>query len=1167
MMTLMLGNNMFAGQIYAEEMRDEILNETQDKIEDGTLEIEDEEKSEILTDEMEEESENLLDSIDENESEILLDPIQEEESEILIEADNDTEVDTYQNNEMISVMSSRASSIAQLRQKYPAGKYWNHAGNPGTSNSVNNQDGYTSTPCPKHGNVNTSSRTCNGFELNGTQFSWQCMGYAEKLGYETTGSNPRENKNGWYTYTNSSALDTLKAGDIVRYKNNGHSIFVIGVNGDTVTYTDCNSDGHCIIRWDATISKSTLRSTFTYVRSAPNSLTNEDVCNCSDSYAGTYICTSATTLKIRSGHGTGYSQIGSIPNGAEVYVSKADGNWAHVSYNGCNGYASMAYLQRKGNAPAGYNISVNKTELYNSDTLEITVTPANGSEVTEYKYYVEYNGTVRESDWTTENRTGVRMKNFLGEVSVYAEVRNAYGSCKGSRGNGSMEVHVKKAELGTVQNLGNDFYATIVNTGSGTAVDRNTTTNGIAGWSQNGNDNQVWRFLRQPDGSYKIASKSDENMVLDVCDGKSYSGTRVQTYSSNDSDAQRWYIYAAGGGNYYLRPKCSESAILDLSNAGKENDTAISIWTYNGGSAQKWSITRVAGEISSSQSSVTLNVPSDSVKTITLTAGGSLPSSYHFSFKQSADFFDCAWTGEWNGKSHDLKIQAKKAGTGTLTVYLVDGNTNEKLASTEIQVTASAKSYTVSYDLNGGSWSGNSQSKSHGEDLQLSSVIPQKEYTLSYNVNGNCIKRTKLGCTFKGWNTRKDGSGVNYASGSSYTADASVTLYAVWKNPSAGKLEDMNVVMDGYEFAGWYTSVSGGNRASDNMEISKNTDLYARWSSHTHNYGKEITKKEATCTEPGIKVKVCSECGEESSEETIIPVTGHKFGNYIVTKEPTVLSEGVKTCTCSVCGQTEDISIPKLSGNIRLTAMTLALKVKESIQLSGFVTDMAKGDYIISYVSDNTAVATVDSAGTVTGQNAGTANITITLTSGASAAIRIRVESTSVIEHPNVSGQIKMPTTQLKVSSTIKVGAGQKKKLVVTVIPENSTDKVTYTSANKKIATVSSDGTITGKKVGKTKITVKSGNKKTTVTVMVTKKVPTGIKGIPVKKTLKKGKTFRLKAKIIPSGAVAKITYQSSNKKVATVDSKGKVKAKKAGKAVITGKAGTVKVTCMITVK
>ena len=69
-----------------------------------------------------------------------------------------------------------------------------------------------------------------------------------------------------------------------------------------------------------------------------------------------------------------------------------------------------------------------------------------------------------------------------------------------------------------------------------------------------------------------------------------------------------------------------------------------------------------------------------------------------------------------------------------------------------------------------------------------------------------------------------------------------------------------------------------------------------------------------------------------------------------------------------------------------------------------------------------------------------------------------------------------------------------------------------------------------------------------------------------LKVTLKVGKTFRLKA-TVDKGSVDKITYKSSNKKIATVSSTGKIKAKKAGKVTITVKSGNVKKKCKITVK
>lgn len=286
----------------------------------------------------------------------------------------------------VKVHAATTLTLAQLREKFPHGKYWNHVDKPGYDN--NNQDGYSSSPCPRHGNIYSSSQTCNGFAPNGRQLSWQCMGYAEKLGYDATGYNPRNDEGGWTTYTSSSALNNLKPGDIVRY--NGHSIYVTAVNGDTVVFTDCNYTAKCYIRWDATISISKLRASFEYLQSAPFAMTDTPVdCGCSEEYAGIYRCTTETSyLNIRSGHGTSFGIVSSIPPGGIVTVTEASGtsksDWAHVEYNGYTGYASMQYLQKQETAVQLFTLPGVTMSLGNDLALYFYVTKTDISDASSY---------------------------------------------------------------------------------------------------------------------------------------------------------------------------------------------------------------------------------------------------------------------------------------------------------------------------------------------------------------------------------------------------------------------------------------------------------------------------------------------------------------------------------------------------------------------------------------------------------------------------------------------------------------------------------------------------------------------------------------------------------------------------------------------------------------
>ena len=118
----------------------------------------------------------------------------------------------------------------------------------------------------------------------------------------------------------------------------------------------------------------------------------------------------------------------------------------------------------------------------------------------------------------------------------------------------------------------------------------------------------------------------------------------------------------------------------------------------------------------------------------------------------------------------------------------------------------------------------------------------------------------------------------------------------------------------------------------------------------------------------------------------------------------------------------------------------------------------------------------------------------------------------------------------------------------ITVTKYGVTGTAKFTSSNKSIATVDSKGVVKAKKAGTVKITAQVGSYKKVVTIKVRN---ASLKLAKTAATVKKGKTTTIKVSAVPTG---KVTYTSSNKKVATVTSKGVVKGVKKGTATITVK-------------
>ena len=137
--------------------------------------------------------------------------------------------------------------------------------------------------------------------------------------------------------------------------------------------------------------------------------------------------------------------------------------------------------------------------------------------------------------------------------------------------------------------------------------------------------------------------------------------------------------------------------------------------------------------------------------------------------------------------------------------------------------------YTVTFNANGGTGAPGSQSKLEGDVLTLTTARPSKSYTVTFNPNGGSVSPTTktVSCRFVRWNTRADGTGTSYASGSQYTADSNVTLYAIWENVAIGTLPTPS--RSSCQFHMWTTTLNGSNQVTSSYIVTQNITIYAKW--------------------------------------------------------------------------------------------------------------------------------------------------------------------------------------------------------------------------------------------------------------------------------------------------------------------------------------------------
>lgn len=299
-----------------------------------------------------------------------------------------------------------------------------------------------------------------------------------------------------------------------------------------------------------------------------------------------------------------------------------------------------------------------------------------------------------------------------------------------------------------------------------------------------------------------------------------------------------------------------------------------------------------------------------------------------------------------------------------------------------------------------------------------------------------------------------------------------------------------------------------------------------------HTFGDWTVIKEATCTEKGEKSHICQICNKKV--KAVIPAKGH---NYVQTgyQAPTTTATGLITYTCSDCGDEKTTSVAKIDEGKPLPeeideGKPFPAEIDESkplpVEMAPSVSDVEKVIY-----SMETEEAPKSSVYRL---------LKFRLAKTTKSSIKLKWAkvkgATGYIVYGNRCGKrnkykkLKTVKSGSKVSLTLnKLKKGKYYKLFVIAVKEyNGTQKAIATSKTIYIA-------VQGGKAGNYKSVKLTNVKKNKI-------------------NLKKGKSFKIKAKSVVQNKKLKVKkyrklcYESTNSKVAKVNSKGKITAKGKGK-------------------
>ena len=302
-----------------------------------------------------------------------------------------------------------------------------------------------------------------------------------------------------------------------------------------------------------------------------------------------------------------------------------------------------------------------------------------------------------------------------------------------------------------------------------------------------------------------------------------------------------------------------------------------------------------------------------------------------------------------------------------------------------------------------------------------------------------------------------------------------------------------------------------------------------------HQHTEIRNKKEATCKETGYSGDTwCKDCGKKIlSGQAIAKTEDHSWNQGEITKEPTCKEEGEKTFTCSICGNTKTEKVSTTDHQ----HMEIRNQKNPTCKEAGYSGDTYCADCGVKIFSGQTIAKTKNH-----NWDGGVITTEPTCTERGEKTFTCTICGNTNTKKVNATGHsygaykvVKEPTNKRKglKSKTCSVCG----KIVYEAIPKTNFSPTDSSETNPDQNPQTSQKTTRKIKLNRRKL------------------------------TLKKGKSFRLKVTLTPADSQDKITYKTSNKKIATVSKTGKIKAKKKGKVKITVISGKKKAVCTVKVK